>query len=113
MKIVHMKRDPADKGKQSAASMDKPNSYHHGLTLVLDKESLRKLGIDKMEVGSEHMISGHVKVTGMHEHADERGSSGSHTLQITHMGLEPKGKKPLKDAPMDEYASRRKGGEKA
>jgi hypothetical protein len=35
------------------------------------------------------------------------------TIQIMHMGMEPKHAKPLAEAPMSEYAERRKKGEKA
>jgi len=111
MKMVHMKRD-ASKKTEGEMHIKSPE-YPYGLEITLDKNQLKKLGHEKLEVGSEHTVTAHVKVT--RSSVDERDghSSSSHHLQITHMGIEPKSAKPLKDAPMDEYAERRKSGEKA
>lgn len=64
-------------------------SFPAGLTLHLDHEQLKRLGIDAPEIGFPLMILAKAKVTGTNAHLSEEGEErNSVTVQITDMEIE-------------------------
>lgn len=124
MKLVSMERTAKEK-KAEQERWNKPmaedSEYPGGLCLRLGKDEIEKLGIKEMPgVGEEMKIEAMVCVTRVEESASQRGEDRrSIELQVMELALgEPTKparveKKPLADAPMTEYAERRKKGEKA
>lgn len=87
--LVNMKRkpEPAEKGGAEVA-MDQ-EVYPWGLTLNLDKEALRKLGIAELPpVGAQMVVAAMAKVTNVDMREHEDGEHRSVTLQITDLGVD-------------------------
>jgi len=87
--LKSMKLDKSEK-ECCEPSSDK-QEYPWGLTIRLDNESLKKLGItDLPGVGEEMFLSAKVEVTEVSEHsrADGKEPMKGVSLQITDMGLE-------------------------
>src|SRR3990167_9972948 len=79
------------KGKRGVTTMPAhaKQEYPWGLTLYLDSDSLKKLGIEDLpEVGTECMVHGVGKVTRVSESASEREDSRSVEIQITRLGID-------------------------
>lgn len=116
--LTDMARTPAEKKKMAdrldaKVSPDDQPGYPYGLSLYLNDDSLRKLGIDELPTpGDELHVEGVVKVTGVRSSADEKDEDRSVELQVTHLSVEAehetrgKGAKALyptaKEAPDDE-----------
>lgn len=125
MKMVDLKKTAADKKEAEKRWKEGPSigggeEYPSDMQLRLDKGSMKKLGmtVDKLKVGDTVEISGTAKIVSTHKSAGSSGEDEHARLQLTHLGVEHKPaktetKKPLADAPMAEYAARRKMGEKA
>lgn len=123
MKLVSMERTAkekkAERDKYSATVPgDSGPDYPYGTRIRLEKAEIEKLGLtDLPAVGEEMTVTAKVCVTMVEENYSKTNERCTVELQITEMGLErgavKKEKKPLAEAPMEEYASRRKKGEKA
>lgn len=89
--LVSMKRTAAEKdnsGSSILSSVDE-DQFPFGLTVNLEDESIRKLGLGPVSVGDKMTLVAAVKVTRMSEREDEEdGLSRDVTLQITDMQLE-------------------------
>jgi hypothetical protein len=91
-KMVDLKRTPAER-KAEQAKYDKPgriggDDYGYGLTVRLDHEHLKKLGITKMPKAGDvvHLHSkAHVKSTS--EHSEDGGDRKHMELELRHMSL--------------------------
>lgn len=80
----------AESGMLTPDSDDLPR-YPYGLSIYLDADAMGKLGIDKLEVGTEVAITAKAIVTGYTERASQSGSYKSTDIQITDMELKGKG----------------------
>jgi hypothetical protein len=80
------KKEKTERMSPKAFGMQGPD-YPYGLTLRLDKEQIKKLGLS-YDVGDECQIVAIAKVTSKskHEHKDGDGSE-SIELQLTKMGV--------------------------
>lgn len=110
MKLVDMKVPKKDKkDAKESPEMDK-NDYPWGLRVDLDKDSVKRLGLDisKMKVGGKMSLSAEVEVSGIHSDVTVRGEENERVdLQITSMALDKKKKDTMKDE-MDEIEESRK-----
>lgn len=91
-KMVDLKRTAAER-KAERAKYDKPghiggDDYGYGLTVRLDHEHLKKLGITKMPKAGDvlHLHSkAHVKSTS--EHSEDGGDRKHMELELRHMAI--------------------------
>ncbi len=91
-KMVDLKRTPAEQ-KAEREKYDKPgriggDDYGYGLTVRLDHEHLKKLGVKKMPKAGDviHLHSkAHVKSTS--EHSEDGGDRKHMELELRHMAL--------------------------
>jgi hypothetical protein len=83
---MKQKRSKSDNMPESSGS----NDYPYGLSFSLDKDSLKKLGLDKdlPEIGEEYHLMATVKVTRVSESASTTDMSSDVSLQITKMSLD-------------------------
>ena len=84
--LVHMKQASPDLMDDMN---DKPEQYSYGLRISLNEEDLKKVGLEMPAVGAMIHIMAMTKVTSIHAHDGESGSSHGVELQITHMKAEP------------------------
>ena len=87
--LMHMKSTPSDMKKDGIASY-KPSPYPYGLSIELNIEQMKKLGITELpEIGNEYSITATGKVTSASKSASESGGATSRmSIQITHLNLE-------------------------
>ena len=93
MALVSMKLSPTEAKAESGSispDYDAPE-YPYGLSIYLDADAMSKLGIDKMEVGTEVTLSAKALVTGYSERASQSGSYKSTDIQITDMEMKGQG----------------------
>lgn len=90
MTMKSMKMTPAQAKESSPAAAEMPKQeYPYGLRITLDKETIKKLGIDLPEVGEELKITAVAKVTDCHASQSEGGQEyASCSLQITDMQVD-------------------------
>lgn len=121
MKMVSMERTEKEKKAERekyspSIGEDSGPDYPYGTRIRLEKAEIDKLGWkDLPAVGEEMTVIAKVCVTMVEENYSKTNERCTVELQITEMGIEAgekKEKKPLTEAPMEEYASRRKKGEK-
>lgn len=90
-KLVSMKLSSKEAKQQmepSLAAKDRPR-YPWGLSVSLDTDSLKKLGIEELPaVGESYLLVANVDVSSVSSNASEGGSQKSLSLQITEMCLE-------------------------
>lgn len=93
-KMVHMARTAAEK-KAEREKYDKPGSlggedYGYGLTLHLDHNHLKKLGIDKLpKAGTKLHIHAKAHVKSVGDNSRDDGSDSRHMdLELRHMAVE-------------------------
>lgn len=105
MKIVSMEFTPAEAKAETVEAQEiEAPKYPWGLSLNLDEETLAKLGLDKIDVGTIVSLAGKAKVTGYSEREYEGGAHKCLDLQITDLGL---------DKPAKSVADTLYGGNKA
>lgn len=79
---------PKEKRKETNAPVAAQQSYPWGLQINLDRDALKKLGIDKLpDVGVECKIMGVGKVTRVTESASDKDKRRSVEIQITKLAL--------------------------
>ncbi len=90
--FVSMKREGKEGDRETAVELPEKSEFPHGLTIHLDEESIKKLGMSELpDVGDQFMVGAYSDVTDVHEGASQReGKSRSFTLQITHLELKPR-----------------------
>ena len=65
--------------------------YPHGLTLHVDEESMRKLGLESLPlVGSEMHLAAVVRVTRVSQEDTPKGKERNMALQVEQMAVAPK-----------------------
>ena len=91
-KMIDMARTPAEvkaKNMPMEMGLSSRDKYPYGLSLTLDADSLKKLGIkDLPTVGDEFEIEAMVRVTSVSKNASETNDSTRVELQITKMMIE-------------------------
>lgn len=101
MKLTNMKLSKAEKNDQvlTQPSDSKAPQYPWGLTLSLDNDSLKKLGVDfeTDDVGEVYTLVAKCKVIRVESGKDEgsKEARASATLQITEMAIEEDGAKDM------------------
>ena len=104
MKLINMKRTKTEKkgNIETCAPCDSSSveEYPYGLEIRLEKETLKKLGIDvdDIAIGRKLIVEAIAKVTNLNKSLND---SSSMSLQITDMAITVKGNdnpKTLKDA---------------
>ena len=107
MKLISMKRTKTEKkgNIETCAPCDSSSveEYPYGLEIRLEKESLKKLGIDvdDIAIGRKVIIEATAKVTNLNKSISASNDSSSMSIQITDMAVTVKGNdnpKTLKDA---------------
>src|SRR4051812_346583 len=84
MAMKSMKMTSAEKEASSPeVAMPKQDPYPYGLRITLDKDAIKKLGIDLPEVGETLELHALAKVTDCHASQSEGGEYASCSLQIT------------------------------
>lgn len=86
--MVSMARTPSaiKKGMNPVSSM--ASKYPYGVSISLDNDTLKKLGITELpEMGDEYQIIGVAKVTHASSASSEAGQNTSMELTITHLNL--------------------------
>ena len=89
--LKSMKLSKADKEESSEKIAENKPEYPWGLSIHLDNESLKKLGITELpKTETEMFLSAKVTVTAVssNDRAGQEEPDRSITLQITEMGLE-------------------------
>lgn len=89
MALTNMKLS-ADEAKEigTCVQSDGGPAYPYGLSLYLDDETLKKLGITTLpDVGSKLMLQAVVEVTGNSQRQTQEGKTVCMDLQITDMDL--------------------------
>lgn len=91
MKLTDMKMSKKKKAETEAApSPSSGPDYPYGLVLNLDKDSLKKLGMDEMpDVGEMCMIHARGEITRVSQSAGENGEDKSVEIQITKLSVMP------------------------
>ena len=86
--MMHSMKRKKKNGGEDTAPMDE-SPYPYGLSINLDEESMEKLGIGPMSVGSEVKFIASAKVTSVSEHESEGSEKTENmTLQITEMDID-------------------------
>ena len=68
---------------------DSKPKYPYGLSITLDSDTVKKLGLEDCTVGTEYDIEGKMKCTNMSENENEDGSyNQTMTMQITSLDCE-------------------------
>ena len=90
MKLTDMKRPKAKRGGETAATpVAQEREYPWGLTLNLENDALKKLGItDLPEVGVEVKLHAVGKVTRVGEATSEGNKTRSVEIQITRLAVD-------------------------
>lgn len=107
--LTHMKRTPAEAKAVESPSNYKPNPYPYGLSIDLNIEQMKKLGITELpEIGNEYSITATGKVTSASKSASESGGESARmSIQITHLKLETDDKaEEAKESPAVEKAEK-------
>lgn len=95
MKLVSLKLSPAEAKEESGVPLDAAENlpkYPYGTSISLDDDELKKVGITaEQKVGAKFVIAGLVEVVGYEKSASQAGERQCLRLQITEMGLSPKG----------------------
>lgn len=87
MKMIDMKL-PKSKRHETAMPVSSGQDYPYGLTINLDNDSLKKLGMKELpEVGAECMVHGVGKIVRVSESAYEKEESRVVEIQITKLAL--------------------------
>ena len=97
MKLKNMKQSRVEKTAIEGPSEPSKPSYPYGLTLSLDNESLKKLGITKLpDVGSTLMVWARATVESVSEHesTEDKKPRRNISLQLTDMAIGDDGDKP-------------------
>lgn len=95
MKTHVMKRSPSEKkaaieGSYAAPAPSAPD-YPYGLRLMLDDESMKKLGIDRMpKPGDKFRLEGEAHVIDAQQHDTDQNSDRRVELVLHELGFEPK-----------------------
>lgn len=86
-----MKLTPKEaKAEVSYDTPSKAPEYPYGLTICLDDEAIKKLGIKELpDVGQPMMLEAKVLVCSKSQYENQGGADTSLSLQITDMELEP------------------------
>ena len=90
-KMASMKSKPPKAPKGPSILDSNGPSYPHGLSIRLDHEGMKKLGMKKMpKIGSKHKIMAHAHVSSVRESHDMHSKNPDRSLemQITHMAME-------------------------
>ena len=107
MKLINMKRTKTEKKESTKdcapCSSSSTEEYPYGLEIRLEKETLKKLGIDvdDIAIGRKLTVEATAKVTNLNKSLSVSNDSSSMSLQITDMAITVKGNdnpKTLKDA---------------
>jgi|GEM_PF-3891735 len=86
--MISMKRKKKKGGDSKVMEMDE-SPYPYGMEVSLDKESMDKLGIGTMSVGSEVQFIAKAKVVSVSEHEHEGSEKSENmSLQITDMDID-------------------------
>lgn len=91
MKTVSLKLSPKEKKEEIAEFKPKAPEYPWGSCIRLDKDEMKKLGIDLTDAkdGATFKLEGKAKIVGFSMSKREGGESyASVELQITDLGLE-------------------------
>lgn len=93
MKLIDMKRTAAElKSKNEPSYIGSREPYPYGLSLSLDADMLKKLGItDLPDAGAEYHIKAIGKVTSVSQNASEKDKSSNVSLQITSLAVSSEG----------------------
>lgn len=95
--LADMKMTQAEKkGMEPAVSEYRPPDYPYGLRISLDGESLKKLGIDMMDVGQEVTIQGIGVVVACSMNAGTYGEQKSVDIQLQQLGVQGEEKRESK-----------------
>lgn len=87
-----MKLTPKEaKAETVEASENEAPSYPWGLSIHLDEETMAKLGLEKIDVGTIVQLGAKAKVVGYSEREYEGGSHKCLDLQITDLGIDAPG----------------------
>jgi len=91
IKMQDMGKTP-DEAKEDMGPLDVPsvtNRYPYGLCISLDEDQLKKLDLEKPDVGDMIHLFAMARVTSVSENEKSDGSKCCRVeLQITHLGLE-------------------------
>jgi hypothetical protein len=87
--MISLKRSPEEnKSELEAVPSGEMEPYPWGLRINLDEETLEKLGIDALSVGSDVQFTAKAVVSDGHiSESEENGKARSYSLQITHMDM--------------------------
>jgi len=90
--LKSMKITKSQQEKATKPSMMEYPQYPYGLSIRLDNDSLKKLGIKELpEVGEKMTVIAKVEVTSASQNKSTGGDSKNVELQITDMCLEDEG----------------------
>ena len=96
MKLTDMKLSrKKNPGKENPETEATPSSgddrdYPYGLSLILDKDSLKKLGMEELpEVGETCMIHAAGEITRVSQSVSDSGENKSVEIQITKLSVMP------------------------
>lgn len=93
MDLISMK--VANQSEPKETEIDKPE-YPYGLSINLDNESLKKLGMEELpQVGDTMMVMAKVEVRSVSSYDTTEGDDKNVSLQITEMVAKPKEGKSL------------------
>lgn len=99
MKLTDMKRTKSErKTDMPAANKIVGDDYGYGLRVRLDKNDIKKLGIDLPAVGDYFELEAVCCVTSVSQNESNGHADKSVELQIEQMALDPEDEKDLSDA---------------
>jgi len=98
MKLISMKRTRAEKKENiepcaPSSTLSSVEEYPYGLEIRLEKESLKKLGIDvdDVAIGRKVHIEAVAKITNLNKSVSMSNDSSSMSIQITDMSITMRG----------------------
>ncbi len=103
MALKSMKLSKKDAKREVAIdSSDSGPRFPHGITLHLNDETLKKLGIDKLPaVGAEMRVSGIGVVESSSQHQSQRRKNRDISIQLQRLEVKPTKKATAEDAVSD------------
>lgn len=92
MSMTSMKMEPKteQEGSDACCSPGDQPLYPYGLSLSLNDESMKKLGLsfDKLVIGQKLTLNAVVEVTSVSAYKEQEGTESNACLQITDMDLQ-------------------------